>query len=93
MQIRTVRDLMRALRSGPYVWPGGYPLFFFVSDGEALSFKTVRENVWRVARSVRDQATDGWCVVACDVNWEDVSLTDAHTGEQIESAYGEDQRE
>ena len=31
----------------------------------------------------------GWRVIALEVNWEDESLTCAHTGKAIESAYGE----
>jgi hypothetical protein len=44
MTIETVSDFRRAMRSGPYAFPGGYPLFFVMADGEALSFKAARDN-------------------------------------------------
>jgi len=91
MTIGSVADLKATLRSGGYSWPGGYPLHFVTADGAALSFDTVRREFRRVADAVkRRDSTGGWRVIGCDVNWEDDSLTDAHTGEPIESAYGEE---
>jgi hypothetical protein len=83
-------DLKNALRSGPFAWPGGYPLFFVTSDGAALSFDAVRENIRSVIWSIRNGVNDGWRVVGCDVNWEDFELFCDHTGNRIESAYAED---
>jgi hypothetical protein len=34
--IKSVSDYRKAVRNGPYAWPGGYPLFFVTSDGAAL---------------------------------------------------------
>ena len=89
MNIRTAIDLKTALRNGPYAWPGGYPLYFVTSDGGALSFDTVRAEFRSVLDSVKTETDDGWRVVACDVNWENGSLLDDHTGDPIESAYAE----
>ena len=83
-------DLKNALRSGPFAWPGGYPLYFITDDGAALSFDAVRENLRPVIWSIRNGVNDGWRVVGCDVNWEDASLFCDHTGNRIESAYAED---
>ena len=47
-------------------------------------------NAQSVLDSVKTKTDDGWRVVACDVNWEDGSLLDDHTGCPIESAYAED---
>jgi allophanate hydrolase subunit 1 len=90
MDIKTVHDLRRALRAGPYAWPGGYPLYFVADDAQALSFRTVRENLRRVLESVAYRENDGWRVVAIEVNYEDNELVCAHTGEPIESAYGDE---
>lgn len=89
--IGSVADLKATLRAGGHAWPGGYPLHFVTADGAALSFDTVRREFRLVVDAVRrrDNA-GGWRVIGCDVNWEDDSLTDAHTGERIESAYGEE---
>jgi len=87
--ITNTAELLATLRAGPSAWPGGYPLYFITSDGGALSFATVQKNLRRVLSSIRDQSSDGWQVVACDVNWEDAELFDDHTGEKIPSAYAE----
>lgn len=96
MSTYTVRDLMRDLRSGPYTSIGSYPTYFLASDGEALSHKAVRENIWRVARDTSHYAklrgtchTSGWAIVGFDVNWEDPELYCSYTNERIESAYAE----
>jgi len=85
--IKTVKDLMFALRMGNYAWPGGYPLFFLTADRGALHPNTVRSELWQIARAVRDKDNAQWRVIACDVNWEDSELYDAHTNEKIEAAY------
>lgn len=86
----TVKQLKEQLRAGQYAWPGGYPLYFIASDGEALSFDAVRENYRQVIEAIRDRDRNGWRVVGCDVNWEDADLYCAHTGQRIESAYAEE---
>ena len=85
----TTRQLKAQLRSGEFAWPGGYPLYFITSDGAAISFEAVRENIKSVIWSIRHKVNDGWSVIGCDVNWEDDSMTCSHTGKAIESAYGE----
>jgi hypothetical protein len=93
MKIKTysTKDLKAQLRSGDHAWPGGYPLFFITSDGAALSFDAVRENLRSVLWSIRHDVNDGWRVIGCDVNWEDASLFCDHTGERIQSAYSEEE--
>ena len=89
-RIKTGAQLRATLRAGDVTWPGCYPLFFITSDGGALAFNTVRKNLRSVLDSIRTKCDDGWRVVACEVNYEDAELYDDHTGEKIESAYGED---
>jgi len=84
-----VRAFLEDLKAGPYAWPGGYPRYFVMDDGEAISFKTAKTEKRRIASSIRNKQNDGWRVVGSDINWEDDDLHDAHTGERIESAYGE----
>jgi hypothetical protein len=75
----------------PYAWPGGYPRYFITSDGAALSYKAAESERRLIRRAIRTNDTGGgWCVVACDVNWEDAGLYCDHTNERIESAYAED---
>jgi hypothetical protein len=86
----TTNQLKSQLRNGEFAWPGGYPLFFITDDGATLSFEAVRENIKSVIWSIRHKVSDGWRVIGCEVNWEDDFMTCAHTGEPIESAYGEE---
>ena len=88
-RIETVSALKATLRAGSYAWPGGYPMYFVTSDGAALLFETVREELHNIIDSIRRGVDDGWRVVATDINWEDGDLVDDHTGERIESAYAE----
>lgn len=83
-----ISEFRKAMRNGPYAWPGGYPLYFLMSDGEALSFEAAKAERRNVLEALRDNDTwSGWHVCAVVVNWEDGELTCAHTGERIESAY------
>lgn len=90
MVIKTISDFRAAMRNGAYAWPGGYPLYFVMDDGEALSFKAAKENVRLILESIAYDCRDGWRAVALDINWEDQDLVCAHTGERIESAYGDE---
>jgi hypothetical protein len=76
----------------PYAWPGGYPRYFITSDGEALSYKAAREEARQIRDAIESNSKNGWCVVGCDVNWEDQELTCAHTDERIECAYPPDEK-
>ena len=87
--IRNSRDLRATIRNGGYAWPGRYPLVFLCSDGECLSFKTAREEYRNITRAIRDKDNSGWRIVGCFIHWEGGPLIDAHSGEMIESAYGE----
>jgi hypothetical protein len=88
--IKTVADVKAALRYGPYAWPGGYPLYFLTDDGEALSFAAVRDEFRQIAQVIQDHDNSGWRVVGCDINYEDQDLYCAHSGAQIEAAYGKE---
>lgn len=84
----TVKQFLSDLEN-PYAWPGGYPRFFITHDGAALSFNAAKSEQQLIVESIKDQLNDGWTVIGCDINWEDESLYCDHTGEKIESAYGE----
>jgi hypothetical protein len=90
MDINSISDFRHAMRHGPYAWPGGYPCYFVTSDGAALSFKAARENCRLILSAIHCRTPDEWLVVEMDINWEDSQLTCDHTGERIESAYGDE---
>lgn len=97
MIIKTVFDFNKALEIGPYAWPGGYPLYFITADGAALSWQAVIDEQGLIRDSIIEYPfnddqwpafTDGWRVVAMEVNYEDDDLYCDHTGNKIEPAYG-----
>lgn len=91
MNINTPADFIEALLHGPYAWPGGYPVFFYTSDGGALAFGTAFAERREILSAIKDNDKhSGWRVIGMDVNWEDPDLYDDHDGGRIESAYAED---
>ena len=84
----SISDFRRDIRQ-PYAWPGGYPLFFVTSDGEALSFAAAKAQRRNVLEAIAGGYNDGWRVAGVQVNWEDADLVCAHTGAPIESAYAD----
>ena len=88
-EINTVAELKATLRAGAYAWPGGYPMYFFTSDGAALSFEAVQAEFYQCAYSIRHGINDGWRVVGCEINYENADLVCDHTGKRIEAAYTE----
>ena len=82
----TIQQFSKDLEE-PHAWPGGYPRYFITSDGAALSYDAARENRQIIEQSISEGCNDGWQVVACEINWEDSSLTCDHTNKPIESAY------
>ncbi len=79
--------IKNAIRNG-YAWPGGYPLFLTMANGEALSIEAARENYKLLcAAYIRGDFRDEWSAIDARINYEDENLFCAHTGEKIESAY------
>ena len=80
------RKLRDELIASPYAWPGGYPMFAITSDGAALCHCCCHSERKLIGSTY---GTDGWNLVALDVNYEDPALYCDHCGERIESAYAE----
>ena len=74
-----------------YAWPGGYPRFALMEDGEAICRKCAASNFRQLMRSTKDNARDGWTCIGAEINWESEDLTCAHCNAPIESAYGDPQ--
>ncbi len=87
-RIATLRKVKEAIRNG-YAWPGGYPLYIVMSDGEALSIAAAKAEFALVARATLFAHRDGWRAAGAEINYEDTELYCAHTNNRIESAYGE----
>jgi len=87
-RIAVLRKVKEAIRQ-PYAWPGGYPLYIVMADGEALSIEAAKAEFKLVAYATLFAQRDGWQAAGVEVNWEDTELYCAHTNDKIESAYGE----
>ena len=91
MNIRDLAHLQDILDEGPYAWPGGYPLYFVMADGEALSFAAALGNRAELYKTFDHEPPladlNEWRPVAVEINWERSDLRCAHTGELIEAAY------
>ena len=74
-------EVREAIRD-KYAWPGGYPLYIVMEDGEALCVECGKKEYRLLA--------EGWRPEAPDINWEDPDLYCCHCHERIESAYVED---
>jgi hypothetical protein len=90
MPINSISDFRKAMRNGPYAWPGGYPLYFVMADGEALSFRAAKDNRREIISALAYPGTaKDWQPIAFEINWEDADLWCAHRAEKIESAYSD----
>ena len=96
MEIHTISDFRRAVRNGPYAWPGGYPCYWIMADGGACAFN-VAESERRAMLDALAYPEDvphlQWRPIALEINWENGDLYCDHTGERIESAYAEPEDE
>lgn len=75
-----------------YAWPGGYPIYYVLEDGEVLCPACMNNENGSIAytgESPDSINNPGWHVVGNDVNYEDESMFCAHCNKQIEAAYGE----
>ena len=88
VRIETTAQLKATLRAGGLTFPGAYPMYLITSDGAALHFDCVRQNLRSVLDSIKNRIDDGWRVVVTEVNYEDELWCD-HCNNEIESAYGE----
>ena len=89
LHFKAAKVFLNQLKSGPYAWPGGYPMFFVTSDGAALSFAAAQSEKRAIVSSILNDSSDGWKVEAVAINWEDAELYCDHTSERIESAYAD----
>ena len=71
------------LASSPFAWPGGYQRFALTSDGAALCSHCCAAERERIGSS---SPSDGWHVVALEINWED-ELSCDHCSSPIPSSY------
>lgn len=66
---------------------GGYEayMYYLTADGGVLAVQTVIDEIDQV--NFNDKDDPQWYIVGVEVNYENDSLVDDHTGKLIESAY------
>jgi hypothetical protein len=84
MRINTVADFRRAVRFGPYTFPGMYDIAFITSDGAALCHACATSERRSIIDSIATKCADGWQVVAVQStdSWECGAPCD-HCGKDI----------
>jgi hypothetical protein len=82
-----MQDVKETIRK-PFAWPGGYPRYVVLSDGEMLCRICARENFRAILRStVYDYHDGGWRAAGASVLWEGFE-TCAQCNKALPSAYG-----
>ena len=83
-------DLKAFIRSGGYSWPGGYPTYLVMGDGGVIDARSAKENYPQILEALRHRGTNlQWEPYQVHIHWEGPPLICAHSGREIESAYGE----
>ena len=82
-RLAAVKDLIRE----PYAWPGGYPKYLVMVDGESLSAEAAKENFKLICAATLSGYNDDWEIFGVDINWEGADMVCAHTGKPIPAAY------
>lgn len=87
-------ELKSLVRSNGIAWPGMYPCALIMGDGECIDAQSARENYKQILRELRD-VNNGerwpnreWVPVGAFIHWEGEPIICAHSGREIESAYG-----
>ena len=88
MEITSLAHLKELIANGPYTFPGCYPIYFMTECGDVLSFNTVKKEFDSI-RSAYEYNDKDWLPKYADINYEHTDMHCVHSGELIESAYGQ----
>jgi len=84
--MQQINEVKNAIRS-PFAWPGGYPVYTVMSDGEMLCCKCAKNNFKAIVAATKAGLRDGWKAEGAQILWEGEEYC-AHCGSILESAYG-----
>ncbi len=70
-------------------WPGGYPIYYIMDDGEYMCAKCVNNEAEVHFGSVEDSRADGWRVEGYHVAYEGPDTYCCHCNTTLETAYGD----
>lgn len=85
--IESLKSFIRA----PYAWPGGYPKYAVMGDGEPLCKVCASREFKQIVRDTMEGFGRSFQIIGVDVNWEDPALYCCHCNDRIESAYAEEE--
>jgi len=90
LTLQTPIELRQDLVKAPHAFPGGYPKYAVLADGEALCHHCADSEAELIDNADPEYPNDDqWRIVAIEINYEDTDLYCSNCGEQIESAYGD----
>jgi hypothetical protein len=75
---------LQEAKENPCAWPGGYPIYAILDDGEMLCHDCL------LSQPVHEGGeADGWRFEGAEVYWEGPNVQCAHCNAELESAYGD----
>lgn len=86
----TPQQLAQGYRQGPYVWPGGYPIYLVLEDGEMPCWECLKTEYPSIVQAAKSPNRTGWEPEGYIVLWEtEEPELCAHCSKELESAYGD----
>ncbi len=91
MANRLAREILgqvkRAIRE-PYAWPGGYPVYTVMADGELLCPECAKQNFRQIVADTNSRWNNNWRAAGAGVKWEGPDEHCCHCNKALPSAYG-----
>lgn len=71
-----------------YVWPGGYPVYYFTADNSVICPSCANDNLeLTTAKPKSDDYDRQWAIVDHFINYEDANCQCDHCNQYIDPAY------
>lgn len=86
-----LNEVKKAIRN-PYAWPGGYPVYTLLSDGELLCPECARQNYSEIVSDTKGGINGRWSASGSMILWEGIEYC-AHCYKKLDSAYSNDENE
>lgn len=83
-----ITQVKRAIRE-PFAWPGGYPVYTVMTDGELMCPSCAKSNFRQIVADTYARFGGSWRAAGAGVKWEGEAEPCCHCGKQLESAYGD----
>lgn len=84
-----IGQVKSAIRN-PYAWPGGYPVYTVMADGELLCPDCARTYFAQIVRDTYARWGGAWRAAGAEVKWEGEHDFCCQCCKPLPSAYGED---